>query len=77
MPTSKVSTTLDSELVEQVRSRVGPRRISAFVNQALEEKLQRIRVLELLDELEAENGPATEDDVKRAAAELAKIFRAS
>lgn len=34
------------ELIDEIDQRVGPRRRSEFVTAALEEKLQRIRVLE-------------------------------
>jgi hypothetical protein len=77
MATSKLSTTIDSELIEQIRERVGPRGVSAFVNQALAEKLQKARVLDFLADLERELGAASVADEKAAAAELSKVFRAS
>jgi hypothetical protein len=76
MATVKLSTTLEEDLVEQVKLRVGPRGISSFVNDAVAEKLQKARVLEYLDELAKEHGPVSERDEREAGAELARIFRA-
>ena len=75
MPTAKMSATLDAKLLAQVRSRVGRRGLSSFVNQAVAEKLQRERVLELLDALEAEHGPPTPEERGAAEAELCKVLR--
>lgn len=75
MATAKVSATLDEKLLAQVRRRVGRRGLSSFVNQAVAEKLQRERVLELLDVLEAEHGPPTAKELETAEAELAKVLR--
>lgn len=77
MTTSKLSTTIDSELIEQIRDRVGPRGVSAFVNQALAERLQKARVLDFLAELERDQGSASAAEEKAAAAELSKVFRVS
>ena len=77
MATSKLSTTLDIELIEEIRRRVGPRGVSAFVNQALAEKLQKTRVLEFLDGLAAKQGPVAPKSKKEADAELARVFRAT
>jgi hypothetical protein len=74
MPTAKVSATLDDKLLAQVRRRVGRRGLSAFVNQAVAEKFQRERVLELLDAVEAERGAPTGRERKRAEEELAKVL---
>lgn len=73
MSTEKVSTTVDKKLLAQVRRRVGRRGLSAFVNEALAEKLQRDRVIELLDALEAEH-PPTAAERTAAEKELAKVF---
>jgi hypothetical protein len=74
MPTAKVSATLDAKLLAQVRKRVGARGVSSFLNQAVAEKLQRERILELLDGLEAERGAPTARDRKAAEAQLAKVL---
>jgi hypothetical protein len=75
MATAKMSATLDERLLAQVRSRVGRRGLSGFVNQAVAEKLQRERMLELLAALEAEHGPPTAEERRAAERELRKVFR--
>jgi hypothetical protein len=74
MSTEKVSATIDRELLAEVRSRVGRRGLSAFVNQAVAEKLQRERVIEFLDELEAEVGRPSEAMRQAAEKKLAKVL---
>jgi hypothetical protein len=73
MATEKISTTVDGELLVQVRKRVGRRGLSAFINEAVAEKLQRERVIVLVDALEAVQPPTR---AERAAAEkeLARLF---
>lgn len=57
MPTAKISLTLDEELLTEARAAVGPRGLSAFVNEALGLRLQHIRLAKYLAELDAEFGP--------------------
>jgi hypothetical protein len=77
MATAKMSATLDEGLLEEVRVKVGPRRVSAFVNSAVQEKLQRLRVLELLDALDAKHGAPSAKERAAAEAALRRIFRAT
>ncbi len=74
MATEKLSATVDAELIAQVRGRVGRRGVSRFINQALAEKLQRERVLAVLDALEEEHGAPTKQQTAAAHAALAEIF---
>lgn len=57
----KLSVTLDSGSVHDLRRRVGSRGLSAVLNEALRNELTRLRQEEALDqwleELEAEDGP--------------------
>jgi hypothetical protein len=75
MTTAKMSATLDERLLAEVRARVGRRGLSGFVNQAVAEKLQRERLLELLALLEREHGPPTAAERRAAEAELHKVLR--
>lgn len=60
MPTEKVSLTLEQSLLAEAREAVGARGLSAFVNRALRQQLQRDRLTRLLTELEQEHGPIDE-----------------
>lgn len=69
MATSKVSLSLDEELVTEAREAVGPRGLSGYVNRALYLQLQHDRIAGLLKELEEAHGPidsSTLDEVRRA-----------
>lgn len=56
MPTAKVTLTLDEPLLSEARQRVGRRGLSGYMNRALRHQLQRDRLIELLEQLEAEGG---------------------
>jgi hypothetical protein len=75
VPTEKTSATLDAKLLSDVRKRVGRRGLSSFINQAVAEKLQRERVIELLDALDDEHGKPSPAERKAAQAALATVFR--
>lgn len=68
MTTSKVSLTLDEDLVSEARARVGHRGLSSYLNSALRRQLQHDRLGVLLAELDAEAGPvapAVLEEVRR------------
>ena len=69
----KVSATLERDVVDEIRRRVGPRRVSAFLNEAARQKLQQARIQEYLRELYAEHGTpdaATRREAKRRIASV-------
>ena len=76
MPTEKVSTTLDRETLTEVRRLVGPRGLSAYVDAALREKLQRDQrrraLLAYLEELN-EVDPLSDEEWAEADDRLARI----
>ena len=58
---SKVSLSLDEEVLAEARQRAGRRELSSYVNDALRRRLQHDRLGDLLAEMEAESGPIPED----------------
>ena len=60
MAVTKVSLSLDRDLVEQARTLAGSRGLSALVNEALRVQLQHERIRRLLDEMDDEYGPVPE-----------------
>ncbi len=54
----KVSVTIDEAVLQEVRTVAGSRPFSATVNDLLADALARRRLNQLVDELEAEAGPA-------------------
>jgi Arc/MetJ family transcription regulator len=63
---TKVSLTLDSDLVREARERVGPRELSAYVNAALRQRLQHDRLAEFLAAADDEAGAVPEEDIEAA-----------
>ena len=61
MSVSKVSLSIDADVLAEARARVGRRELSSYVNEALRRQLQRDRLAELLAEMDAESGPIPDD----------------
>jgi hypothetical protein len=67
----RVTATIDTETLKAIREVAGPRGVSSFLQIAARERLMRLRVLGLLDELDARYG-APSAAVKRAVARDAR-----
>jgi hypothetical protein len=61
MKHTKISVTLESDVETELRQVAGTRGVSAFVNEAVRQQLQAVRLRRLLDEMEAESGPIPQD----------------
>lgn len=66
MAMSKVSLSIDEEVLAHARDRAGRRELSSYVNEALRRQLQRDRLGDLLAEMEAESGPIPDDMTEEA-----------
>lgn len=66
MPVSKVSLSIDEDVLAAVRERAGRREMSAYVTEALRRQLQQDRLTELLDEMDRESGPIPADVMEEA-----------
>lgn len=73
MGLTKLSVTVEDDLVAELRERAGDRGISAFVNRAVRHELQLARLGELLGDLENELGPPDEGMVAEALASLDRL----
>jgi hypothetical protein len=76
MATQKISVTLETSAIERAREAAGPRGLSAYVDAALEDKLERDErrrsFLVFLDELEAAD-PTSEQTKRQAQRRASKI----
>jgi hypothetical protein len=70
MATKKVTVTIPEDLLEEIRADAAERGISAYVAEALRFKRDRDRLQELVDWLEEEHGPVTDDERSAAYEEL-------
>ncbi|MER5477948.1 hypothetical protein ABT026_13385 [Streptomyces sp. NPDC002734] len=76
MATKKYTVTLPEELAEAIREEVGPGGFSRYVTHAIERQREQDRLGELVDWLETEYGPVTEEELAAAEAERRGIERA-
>ena len=66
MAVSKVSLSIDEDVLAEARTRAGRRELSSYVNEALRRQLQRDRLGELLAEMDDESGPIPDDVLEEA-----------
>jgi len=60
---SRITLTVENEVLEELKSRVRPGEVSAYVVEALRARLQRDPILELLDRLDDMYGPLTDEEI--------------
>lgn len=66
MTVSKVSLSIDEEVLAQARGRAGRRELSSYVNEALRRQLQHDRLGDLLADMDAELGPIPDELMQEA-----------
>ena len=71
----RVTATLDEETIAAIRRVAGPRGVSAFLQTAARERLARLRLLGLLDELDRKHGAPSDAVRAEVAARARRIFR--
>ncbi|WKK27045.1 CopG family transcriptional regulator [Streptomyces olivoreticuli] len=73
MATKKVTVTIPEDLLDEIRAEAAERGLSAYVAEALRFKRDRDRMRELVDWLQEEHGPVTENEHAAAVAELEEL----
>ena len=68
MATEKLSIAFDPAIAAEARRRAGPRGLSRFVNAAVRQYLQALRLQEFEQELAIQYGPLPDDVREKAAA---------
>lgn len=68
--TKKYSVSLPEELAEEIRKRVGAGAFSAYVAEALEHRLAREKLGEIVADFETRNGPISQEEIAAARAVL-------
>ncbi len=66
MAVSKVSLSIDEEVLAEARDRAGRRELSSYVTDALRRQLQHDRLGELLAEMDATSGPVPDELMEEA-----------
>ncbi|GLY00968.1 hypothetical protein [Actinoplanes sp. NBRC 101535] len=62
----KYSISLPEDIAEAVRAQVGPAGFSAYVIEALEQRIAMDKLGEIVDDFEARNAPLTRDEIEAA-----------
>ncbi len=75
MNMERVTATLDEETLARIRQVAGPRGVSSFLNLAAQERLARLELLGLLDELDEKHGTPSKEVHAEVAREARRIFR--
>lgn len=72
----KYSVSLPEELAEAVRAKVGPGGFSAYVAEALEQRVAMDKLREIVTDFETDNDPLTREEIETARAVLRHDHRA-
>lgn len=75
MAMKKVSVTLDADLVAEIKTEVGERGFSAYLNESIRRRRQHERLRQLERELAAEFGPIPDEVRQQARAEWDEFER--
>jgi hypothetical protein len=60
---TRITITIDEDVLTELKSRVGPGQVSSYVVDALRARLQKDPILELLDKLDEMYGPLTDEQL--------------
>ncbi len=71
----RVTATLDEGTLAQIRRVAGPRGVSSFLNEAARDRLARLALRGVLDELDVKHGKAPERLRAEIARDARRIFR--
>ncbi|MEY2554320.1 MAG: hypothetical protein QOC57_2180 [Ilumatobacteraceae bacterium] len=75
MAAQRITITVDEDVLNELKQRVGPGEVSAYVVEALRARLQRDPIMELLDKLDEMYGPLSDDDIEEGKREWAEMSR--
>ena len=63
MAATRITITVDEDVLEELKSRVGPGEVSSYVVDTLRARLRKDPILELLDKLDELYGPLTDEQI--------------
>ena len=63
MAATRITITVDEDVLDELKSRVGPGEVSAYVVEALRARLQRDPIMEMLDKLDEMYGPLSDEEL--------------
>ncbi len=75
MAATRITITVDEDVLDELKSRVGPGEVSSYVVDALRARLRKDPILELLDKLDEMYGPLTDDEIAEGEREWHDVKR--
>ena len=75
MAAQRITITVDEDVLDELKSRVGPGEVSSYVVDALRARLRKDPILELLDKLDEMYGPLTEEEIEEGRREWNDVKR--
>ena len=75
MAAARITITVDEDVLNELKSRVGPGEVSAYVVEALRARLQRDPIMEMLDKLDEMYGPLTDEEIEEGRREWKEMSR--
>jgi hypothetical protein len=60
---TRITITVDEDVLDELKSRAGPGEVSSYVVEALRARLRKDPIIELLDKLDEIYGPLTDDQI--------------
>jgi hypothetical protein len=63
MAATRITITVDEDVLDELKSRVGPGEVSSYVVEAIRARLRKDPILQLLDQLDEMYGPLTDDEI--------------
>ena len=73
MAATRITITIDEDVLDELKTRVGPGQVSSYVVDALRARLQRDPILELLDKLDEMYGPLSEEEIAEGRREWSDV----
>ena len=63
MAATRITITVDEDVLDELKSRVAPGEVSSYVVEALRARLRKDPILDLLDKLDEMYGPLTDEQI--------------
>ena len=64
MAATRITITVDEDVLNELKSRVGPGEVSSYVVEALRARLQRDPIMVMLDKLDEMYGPLSDEELE-------------
>ena len=73
MAATRITITVDEDVLAELKTRVGPGEVSSYVVDALRARLRKDPILELLEKLDEMYGPLTDEEIEEGRREWSEI----